>query len=64
VLTLSHDALVEGRPLAAGRCGVFMIARPEEWTAILARNSTSWGFYWFDPKDDALRVTVRPLKGK
>lgn len=64
VLTLSHDALVEGRPLAAGRYGVFMIAGPEEWTVIFSRNSTSWGSYWYDPKEDALRVTVKPLKSE
>jgi tetratricopeptide (TPR) repeat protein len=60
VLTVSHDVLVEGKPLAAGSYGVHMAPQPEEWTIIFSRNSSSWGSFFYDPAEDALRVTVKP----
>ncbi len=62
VFAVSHDVLIEGKPLAAGRYGLFMIAGPEEWTVIFSKNSESWGHYFYEVKDDALRVVVKPKK--
>jgi hypothetical protein len=62
VFAVSHDVLIDGKPLAAGRYGLFMIAGPEEWTVIFSKNSESWGNYHYDVKDDALRVVVKPKK--
>ncbi|HUP44157.1 MAG TPA: DUF2911 domain-containing protein [Thermoanaerobaculia bacterium] len=64
VLTVSHDVLVEGKPLPAGSYGVFMAPGPEEWTLILSKNHTSWGHYTYDRAEDALRVTVTPRKSE
>ncbi|HEV7515591.1 MAG TPA: DUF2911 domain-containing protein, partial [Thermoanaerobaculia bacterium] len=36
------------------------IPGPEEWTVIFSRNSVSWGSFFYDPKEDALRVKVKP----
>jgi tetratricopeptide (TPR) repeat protein len=60
VFTVSHDVLVEGKKLAAGRYGLHMAPQPEEWTIIFSKNSTSWGSFFYDPAEDALRVTVKP----
>jgi hypothetical protein len=60
VFTTSHDVEIEGQKLAAGAYGVHMIAGREEWTVIFSNNSTSWGSYTYDPKEDALRVQVKP----
>ena len=60
VFTVSHDVKIEGQPLAAGAYGLHMIAGKEEWTIIFSKNSTSWGSFWYDPSEDALRVQVRP----
>lgn len=57
---VSHDVLIEGQPLPAGKYGLFMVADPSEWTLILSRNSSSWGAYSYDPTEDALRVKVKP----
>lgn len=57
---VSHDVLIEGQPLPAGKYGLFMVADPSEWTLILSRNSSSWGAYSYDPAEDALRVKVKP----
>src|SRR5262249_34518606 len=44
--------------------GLFMVpgkdAAHEAWTVIFSRNSTSWGHFTYDQKEDALRVTVTP----
>lgn len=59
--TVSDDASVEGKPLPAGTYGLHMIPGENEWTVILSKNSTSWGSFSYDDKEDALRVTVKPL---
>ena len=64
VFTVSHDVKVEGQPLAAGSYGLFMIPGQEEWTVIFSRNHESWGSYFYDAKEDALRVKVKPSKSE
>lgn len=64
VFTVSHDVKVEGQPLPAGRYGLFMIGDPSEWTVVFSKNSTSWGSYFYDPSEDALRVKVKPSKSE
>jgi tetratricopeptide (TPR) repeat protein len=62
VFRVSHDVKVEGQPLAAGAYGLFMVPGPEEFTIVFSRNSTSWGHYFYDAKEDVLRVKVKPRK--
>jgi hypothetical protein len=62
VFAVSHPVTIEGKPIAAGRYGLHMIAGPGEWTLILSRNSTAWGSFTYDEGEDALRVTVKPEK--
>ncbi len=62
VFRVSHDVKVEGQPLPAGSYGLFMVAGPDEFTVVFSRNSTSWGHYFYDAKEDALRVKVKPRK--
>lgn len=64
VFTVSHDVKVEGQPLAAGSYGLFMIPGQDEWTVIFSRNHESWGSYFYDAKEDALRVKVKPAKSE
>lgn len=57
----SHDVLIQGKPLAAGKYGFHVI--PQEsgpWTLIFSKNSTAWGSFFFNPAEDALRVTATP----
>jgi len=53
---------VEGQPLPAGTYGLHMIPGEAEWTVIFSKDSSSWGSFFYDPKQDALRVTVKPAK--
>jgi hypothetical protein len=62
VFRVSHDVKVEGKPLAAGSYGLFMIPGKEEWTIVFSKNHTSWGSFFYNPAEDALRVEVKPKK--
>jgi hypothetical protein len=62
VFTTSHDIKVQGQPLPAGSYGLHFIAGPEEWTVIFSKNYTSWGSFFYDAKEDALRVQAKPEK--
>src|SRR5947209_2663127 len=56
VFTTDHDVLVQGKPLPAGSYGVHFIPGKEEWTIVFSKNSTSWGSFFYDAREDALRV--------
>ncbi|HEV8121401.1 MAG TPA: DUF2911 domain-containing protein [Candidatus Polarisedimenticolia bacterium] len=58
-VTLSHQMTVEGKPLPAGTYGLHFLAGEKEWTVIFSKNSTSWGSFFYDENEDALRVNVK-----
>ena len=58
IFSVSHDVEIEGQPLAAGEYGLHMVPGEEEWTIIFSENSQAWGSFFYDPSEDALRVTV------
>jgi len=60
VFTTSKDIKVQGQPLAAGSYGLHFIPGKDEWTVIFSKNSTSWGSFFYDAKEDALRVQAKP----
>lgn len=60
--TVTHDVRVQGQPLPAGTYGLHMIPGQEEWTVVFSKDASSWGSYWYDPKNDALRVSTRAEK--
>ena len=62
--TVSHDVQINGQKLPAGTYGLHMITDPSEWTLIFSKNATSWGSFFYDPSEDALRVKVKPQKGE
>jgi len=64
VFTTSHDIVVQGQKLPAGTYALFYIPDPNEWTAIFSKNHTSWGSFFYDPAEDALRVKVKPEKAE
>jgi hypothetical protein len=64
VFSTTGEIKVQGKSLPAGSYGLFAITGPEEWTFIFSKNTTSWGAYWYDPKEDVLRVTTKPAKSE
>ena len=61
-IEFSHDAKIEGKTIKAGKYGLHMIPGKEQWTIIFSNNSSSWGSYYYDEKEDALRVMVETEK--
>ncbi|WP_212002624.1 DUF2911 domain-containing protein [Chitinophaga sp. HK235] len=60
-ITFSTDVKVDGQPLPAGTYGFFVAYDPNESTLIFSKNVSSWGSFYYDPKEDALRVKVKPV---
>ncbi|MEM8908560.1 MAG: DUF2911 domain-containing protein, partial [Bacteroidota bacterium] len=59
IIKISHDVLVEGETLSAGTYGLFGIPGQEEWTIIFSNKTDSWGHYFYEETQDALRVKVK-----
>jgi len=57
----STDVMIEGQNLPAGKYGFFIAYDPNECTLIFSKNSTSWGSFFYNDKEDALRVKVKPV---
>jgi hypothetical protein len=60
-IEFTTPVMVEGKPLPAGKYGLFIAYDPNESTLILSKNSTSWGSFFYDPKEDVLRLPVKPV---
>ena len=59
---VDHDVVVQSKPLTAGTYGLHFIPGKEEWTIVFSHNSTAWGSFFYDAKEDALRVTAKPVE--
>ena len=51
-------------PSRRARYGLHFIPGKDEWTVIFSKDTSSWGSYWYDAKNDALRVTTKPAKSE
>src|SRR6201989_322981 len=60
-IEFSSDVMIEGKPLPAGKYGFFIAYDPSECTLIFSKNTTSWGSFFYNPDEDALRVQVKPV---
>ena len=63
-LQLSHDANVNDHPLAAGTYGIHMIVQEKEWTIIFSKDHNAWGSFFYNEKNDALRINVTPVESE
>lgn len=62
VFSTTGDVKIEGKILPAGKYGLFMAVYADSVAVIFSKNSTSWGSYFYNPAEDALRVRVTPRK--
>jgi len=60
MIRFSDPVTIEGQALPAGTYGLHLLPTETEWTVIFSKNSTSWGSFSYDEKEDALRVKVKP----
>ncbi|MEO6636825.1 MAG: DUF2911 domain-containing protein [Ginsengibacter sp.] len=58
-ITFSTPVTVEGKPLAAGTYGFFIAMGDGEATLIFSNSNASWGAFFYDSTEDALRVLVK-----
>ncbi|MBC7759005.1 MAG: DUF2911 domain-containing protein [Phormidesmis sp. FL-bin-119] len=60
IIEFDNDVKVEGQTLPKGKYGLFLAYDPIESIVIFSKKSDAWGSYFYDEKDDALRVKVKP----
>ena len=59
-ISFSTPVQIEGKDLQAGTYGIHTIPSEGTWTIIFSKNYTSWGSFFYDQNEDALRVNVQP----
>lgn len=58
-LTTTHELKIGGKTLPAGKYGIHMIVTESgKTTVIFSKNAQSWGSFFYDESDDALRADV------
>ncbi|MDP2982726.1 MAG: DUF2911 domain-containing protein [Candidatus Latescibacter sp.] len=62
IISFNKDILIEGQKLSAGKYGIHIIPSKTTWVIVFSKNSTAWGSYSYNQDEDALRVTVTPVK--
>ena len=60
-IEFSNPVKIEGMDLPAGKYGFMIDVEPEHCVLIFNKRTSSWGSYFYDPKEDALRVTVKQV---
>jgi tetratricopeptide (TPR) repeat protein len=60
VFEFNTPVTINGHQLPAGKYGFFIAYDPAEPTLIFSKNASSWGSYYYDDKEDALRIKVKP----
>ena len=59
-ISFTDDVIIEGKALKAGIYGLHMMPTEDKFTIIFSNNSTSWGSFFYDESEDALRIEVTP----
>ena len=60
VIELDNDVKIETQTLPKGKYGLFIAYDPTECIIIFSKRSDAWGSFFYDEKDEALRVKVKP----
>lgn len=63
-IELSHEAVVEGHAVPAGKYALFAIPGEGEWTLILNRQAKQWGAFFYKESEDLLRFQVPASRGE
>jgi hypothetical protein len=59
VITLSHDATVQGKSVPAGKYGLFFVINQDNsGEVIISKDYQSWGNFWYDPTHDVMRAPI------
>ena len=60
-ISFEHDVKVEGQLIKAGTYGLFMAMGADNVTVIFSKQTGAWGSFYYEEKNDALRVNVKPV---
>lgn len=60
IIEFENDVKIEGQNLAKGKYALFIAYDPLESIVIFSRKTDSWGSFFYDEKDDILRVKIKP----
>ncbi len=61
---ISNDATINGQKLVKGKYSLHTIPTENEWTIIFNKTAEQWGSFNYDIKQDALRVTAKPMESE
>lgn len=60
-ITFSHPVKINGQAIDAGTYGLFLdVEKDGPWNWIFSKNSSGWGAYHYDAKEDVLRTPTTP----
>lgn len=62
IIEFDDDVKVEGKTLPKGKYGLFIAYDSSESIIIFSKKTDAWGSFFYDEKDDALRVKVKPQR--
>lgn len=60
-ISFEHDVKVEGQDIKAGTYGLFIAMGAESATIIFSNQTEAWGSFFYEEKNDVLRVNVKPV---
>jgi tetratricopeptide (TPR) repeat protein len=60
IITFDNDVKIEGQSLPKGKYGLFIAYDSLESTVIFSKQVDAWGTFFYDDKQDVLRVKVKP----
>ena len=64
VFEVSNDVTINGQLLPKGKYSLHTIPTESDWTLIFNKTWNQWGSFEYDAKQDALRVTAKPMTGE
>ena len=64
IISFEDDVLIEGKLLQAGSYGFHIALYEDQWVLIFSNNYWSWGSYFYESQEEALRVTVIPQENE
>ncbi|MEP7266547.1 MAG: DUF2911 domain-containing protein [Saprospiraceae bacterium] len=59
-ISFEHDVKLEGKPVPAGTYGLTMAVWPDSVILILSKSHDAWGSFYYDEKNDLLRIVIKP----
>jgi hypothetical protein len=61
-IEFKSNLLIEGQKISAGKYSIHMIPSEKDWVVIFNKKNDGWGSFAYNQEEDALRVTVTPVK--